>query len=622
MGSQVSTMKNVIVRKRKGTGKSEKAKIGILSFEVANVMTKLMQLWQSLSDIEILRLRTGAIKAEGVRNLVSDNDAVLLSLACMEKLQDLTAVAGSVARLGKRCQDPLLQGFEHIYNDVLKHKIDMRTWEYSRKSMEAKVKKMQQFIASTSSLYEELEILGNVEMEIQRVMDYTSGMSPDRDRLLDMEEKASFHRQEIKYLRELSLWNCTCDKIGSLLAQTVYTIHGRISFVFGSPLLGLPQLFPVERLRDTQASRQKMGVRLTVTQRRSSDLQRRSSELRRSLELSSPNGSIVVTPFNSSSPSRDRKSMNGAATNSASSSTYVTSRLSSIASEKRPPLRSNNSIAPYTHPHPCYFSVYQACLYTPSKNSLDFQALGLDSPDPIGISTKVGAGNQKSSFADTLVNSPTLRSTPKYGQKAPCRIPSISPGHDLFNQTCYTTKVFFDPKNRHHNAPSTTLGGAALAQHYSNIVIIIDKMIKFPHFISQESRDNLYHMLPKSVQMAVKSRLKAGMRKGDGFDADIARDWKNALERILAWLTPLAHNMSRWQSEHNFEQQQVLQRSNILLFQTLYFADLAKTEAAITELLVGLNYIYGYEKEKTDSDEMDYDYDSQHEEDDYPEWQY
>jgi hypothetical protein len=34
-----------------------------------------------------------------------------------------------------------------------------------------------------------------------------------------------------------------------------------------------------------------------------------------------------------------------------------------------------------------------------------------------------------------------------------------------------------------------------------------------------------------------------------------------------------------------------------LLLQTLYFADLAKTEAAITELLVGLNYICGLEQE-------------------------
>jgi hypothetical protein len=73
--------------------------------------------------------------------------------------------------------------------------------------------------------------------------------------------------------------------------------------------------------------------------------------------------------------------------------------------------------------------------------------------------------------------------------------------------------------------------------------------------------------------------------------------WKEALDRLLSWLAPLAHNMIKWQSEHNFEQQQVVARTNVLLLQTLYFADLAKTESAITELLVGLNYITGLEQE-------------------------
>ena len=61
--------------------------------------------------------------------------------------------------------------------------------------------------------------------------------------------------------------------------------------------------------------------------------------------------------------------------------------------------------------------------------------------------------------------------------------------------------------------------------------------------------------------------------------------------QILEWLAPLAHNMIRLQSELNFEEQHVVSRSNVLLVQTLHFANLAKTEAAITALLVGLNYV-------------------------------
>ncbi|GLT25808.1 hypothetical protein SLA2020_009130 [Shorea laevis] len=49
--------------------------------------------------------------------------------------------------------------------------------------------------------------------------------------------------------------------------------------------------------------------------------------------------------------------------------------------------------------------------------------------------------------------------------------------------------------------------------------------------------------------------------------------------------------MIRWQSERNFEEQHVVSRSNTLLVQTLHYADREKTEAVITELLVGLNYV-------------------------------
>ncbi|KAL2329108.1 hypothetical protein Fmac_022535 [Flemingia macrophylla] len=67
------------------------------------------------------------------------------------------------------------------------------------------------------------------------------------------------------------------------------------------------------------------------------------------------------------------------------------------------------------------------------------------------------------------------------------------------------------------------------------------------------------------------------------YDAPLAHDWK--------WLAPLAHNMIRWQSERNFEQHQIVSRTNVLLFQTLYFADKDKTEEAICLLLMELNYI-------------------------------
>eukprot|EP00249_Psilotum_nudum_P011677 c23315_g1_i1 orf=276-563(+) len=94
MGNQVSSIRTVAGKvafesKKKGS-KAENVKIGILSFEVANVMSKAVQLWQSLSDQEIARLCRDVVKNEGVLNLVSDNESVLFSLASLEKMQDVT----------------------------------------------------------------------------------------------------------------------------------------------------------------------------------------------------------------------------------------------------------------------------------------------------------------------------------------------------------------------------------------------------------------------------------------------------------------------------------------------------------------------------------------------------
>ncbi|KAL6004777.1 hypothetical protein ACLOJK_005333 [Asimina triloba] len=165
---------------------------------------------------------------------------------------------------------------------------------------------------------------------------------------------------------------------------------------------------------------------------------------------------------------------------------------------------------------------------------------------------------------------------------------------------------FFESNKKLLKPPASTLGAAALSLHYANLIIVIEKMVRSPQLIGADARDDLYAMLPTSVRAALRARLR-----GVGFsasDAALAAEWRDALCRILEWLGPLAHNMIKWQSERSFEQQQnmvsVARRpttnsssSSVLLLQTLVFANQAKTEAAITELLVGLNYIWRYDRE-------------------------
>ncbi|KAI3748999.1 hypothetical protein L6452_12495 [Arctium lappa] len=154
---------------------------------------------------------------------------------------------------------------------------------------------------------------------------------------------------------------------------------------------------------------------------------------------------------------------------------------------------------------------------------------------------------------------------------------------------------FFETNSKILKPSSTTLGAAALALHYANLIIVTERMIRSPQLVGVDARDDLYSMLPNSVRSCLRRRLK-----GIGFTASdpvLAGEWREALGKILGWLSPLAHNMMKWQSERSFEHQNLMPKTGVLLLQTLFFADQHKTEAAITELLVGLNYIWRFERE-------------------------
>jgi hypothetical protein len=147
-------------------------------------------------------------------------------------------------------------------------------------------------------------------------------------------------------------------------------------------------------------------------------------------------------------------------------------------------------------------------------------------------------------------------------------------------------------------APPSTIGGSALALHYANIIIIIEKLLQYPHLVGEEARDDLYQMLPSSLRASLRKSLRTYARSIAIYDAFLAHDWRETLEKTLAWLAPMAHDTMRWQAERNFEQQQIVLKGHVLLLQTLYFADREKTEAVVCELLVGLNYICRYEQQQ------------------------
>lgn len=78
-----------------------------------------------------------------------------------------------------------------------------------------------------------------------------------------------------------------------------------------------------------------------------------------------------------------------------------------------------------------------------------------------------------------------------------------------------------------------------------------------------------------------------------------AEGWRDALEAIMGWLAPIAHDTARWQSERTLEKQNFDSKPTVLLIQTLHYSDMEKTEAAIVEVLVGLSCIFRYEKRRS-----------------------
>ncbi|RZR90604.1 hypothetical protein BHM03_00018529 [Ensete ventricosum] len=180
-------------------------------------------------------------------------------------------------------------------------------------------------------------------------------------------------------------------------------------------------------------------------------------------------------------------------------------------------------------------------------------------------------------------------SRPAIGALVPC-------SDEIVQNTSGRSK--FGPSEVMMLAAPSTVGGSALALHYANIIIIIEKLLKYPHLVGEDARDDLYQMLPSSLRAALRKSLKSYVKNLAIYDAPLAHNWKEALAKILSWLLPMAHDMIRWQTERNFEQQQIVSRENVLLLQTLHFADREKTEATICELLVGLNYICRYEQQQ------------------------
>ncbi|PKA52474.1 hypothetical protein AXF42_Ash019100 [Apostasia shenzhenica] len=232
-------------------GGGGKVTVGILSFEAAAAMSRLVSLHRSLADAEILRLRSDAMRSPGVAYLTSTDQFFLLRLACAELLADLDAAAVVVSRFAGRCSREPLSSFERTYSEVKTGSAAAAgTIRYfSSKGIERRVKQMEKCISTVGRLFVEMEVLSEMEA-VERKMAAKYGrhsgpipvQKPDRmhGELLKGDLKAQ--AKTVARLKDESLWSKTFDFAVGLMCRAVLAIFARICSVFGPFVPGLPPI--------------------------------------------------------------------------------------------------------------------------------------------------------------------------------------------------------------------------------------------------------------------------------------------------------------------------------------------------------------------------------------------
>ncbi|KAL3532035.1 hypothetical protein ACH5RR_005556 [Cinchona calisaya] len=521
----------------------EKGVIGIFSFEVASLMSKLVTVWQCLEDRQILRLREEIVNSIGIQMFISGDEDYLMDLALLEVMDNVGYVAGAVVLLGKRCADPTYHHLKQVFDDpAVEIDLNWCGWEYTLKKMERKVKKMERFVAVTSQLQQELDVLAELEQNLRQMR---ANPNSSQLKLLEFQQKVMWQREEVRNLREMSPWVRTYDYTVRLLLRSIFTIVARIKLV-----CGINERGAVEAISN---SVQVSDKRLVRTHSISASMQ----------------SSFHPSGFNSGPLGRSFSNLGLAGEKNRSNHRKLCRRHnSSIFGGKQRPMKTVR----FAHVGP-----FKGCM----------------------------AGSDPPVLKSLMPSSSDILRSDCVSHKDFRKMKNTRTRPVFLCSTMNTSKVFL--LNFKHkillNAPSSTLGYAALALHYANIIILIEKLVLSPHLISLDARDDLYNMLPTSIRASLREKLKVFTKSlvPSVHDAVLAADWRLTLSRLLDWLFPLAHNTIKWYSERNFEKEHMTCGTNVLLVQTLHFADQADTEASITELLVGLNYLsrfYNYLNEK------------------------
>ncbi|OQU78706.1 hypothetical protein SORBI_3008G034000 [Sorghum bicolor] len=484
----------------------------------------------------------------GVRRLVADDDAALLSLALAEMASACRRLSRSVSRLSTRCADPLLRRFDALFAALVRCNADPHGLRYAaHKKMDRKARKMQRLVTATVHLCHELHVLAELEHHHQQAH-LVGGGRAECARLVARQ------RQEVERLRAASLWARSFDYAVRLIGRSLFTVVARIIEVF--------DLEPVARLLSASASASLEDDDEEEASSKASRLSWSASFVSGSMQLQS-----MVYPSDAVAADADapRKTVRLRAR-----SGKVTTTGPGAGDARRFLMSRRKSLGQQLSVRwPAAGKYLIGCVVMGSSGD----AAHL----PVSFSyVSSAAGSVDDDGDDGDFSSSGIVSFHSQAAEA-------GGGGDA--RTTTTTSVF-DASSRDvvTHPPESSLGAAALALHYANLIMFIEKLAASPLDICPDDRDALYGMLTARLRASLRARLRPSPAAPAPAPARCCCD-----DPVLA---------AEWSdtTERNFEQRNVASGGDgggtVLLLQTLHFADQRKTEAAVTELLVGLDYMW------------------------------
>ncbi|CAI8600890.1 unnamed protein product [Vicia faba] len=453
--------------------------VGILAFDAAKTMCRLISLFNSLSDEEITKLHNDVIKSKGVTYLNSSQENFLLNLAAAERLEELDNTAATVSRLGQKCSDLGLARFDLVYTDLKHGVIDLRKLQYNSRNTNKIIEKTEKLISASANLHSAMEYMA--ELETAERKRQRSGIKPSQKPNMEyFNEKLVFQRKQVQNFKETSLWKQTFDKTVGIMARLVCIVYARICSVFGAYIY-----------KDHKDNK---------------------------------NFTSFGFGFDDCCLLEHRK-------------TRCVSEWYEESLHRR-----------VTRSGPI------------SKEATTLKILGvirfLNNPMPMDFTSSGDNGIEKK----------------KNGTKS--------------------DKVL-------KLAPSSTVGGVGLSLRYANVILLAERCLHAPATVGDDGREALYDMLPGRLRVKVRAKLKGRWAKEEekgSHGHSLAEGWREALEEMMEWLSPIAHDTLRWRAERYLEKTKFETKPTAMLLQTLHYSDLEKAEAAIVEVLVGLSCICWCEK--------------------------